>query len=187
MNNAVLQNAVTEIVEHVKKQIMFNESTRTSVAGLVQEDQKHQDCIMEVVRVLMNHEQHILQNCAASQEIAQNINVLLQDNQSQSLCIASLMKEALAQAEVLREHHVGQHVLAEVIKQTLFQQQSQPTQGQAVTGNGPTVTDADGDDGDHLDFQGGQNPQAGPPDIGSLSFEIVPAKLPRRLRSAKQD
>ena len=93
----------------------------------------------------------------------------------------------MAQAEVLREHHVGQHVLAEVIKQTLFQQQSQPTQGQAVTENGPTVTDADGDDGDHLDFQGGQNPQAGPPDMSSLQVEIGRAKLPRRLKAAKRD
>ena len=125
---------------------------KTSIAGLVQEDQKHQDCFMEVVRVLQNHEQHILQNGAASQEMAQYVNVLLQDNQSQSLCIASLMKEALAQAEVLREHHVGQHVLAEVIRQTLFQQSSRPQQDQAATGTGPIMTVADGDDGDHLDF-----------------------------------
>ena len=102
VNNAVLQNAIAEIVEHVKGQIVFNESTKTSVAGLVQEDQKHQDCIMEVVRVLMNHEQHILQNCAASQEIAQNINVLLQDNQSQTMWIATLFNEARAQSNVLR-------------------------------------------------------------------------------------
>ena len=85
----------------------------------------------------MNHEQHILQNGAASQEMAQYVNVLLQDNQNQSLCIASLMKEALAQAEVLGEHHVGQHILADVIRQTLCQQSSQQPQGQAVTGNGP--------------------------------------------------
>ena len=113
--------------------------------------------------------------------------MLLKDNQNLTMWIGSLVNEAQIHSEVLRQHDDGQDVPAEVIRQTLFQQQSQPTQGQAVTGNGPTVTDADGDDGDHLDFQGGQNPQTGPPDIGSLSFEIVPAKLPRRLRSAKQD
>ena len=103
--------------------------------------------------------------------------------------IGSLLNEARAQSQVLQEHHVGQHVLAEVIRQTMFQQHhpAQQPQGHTVTGTGPTVTDVDGEDGGHLDFQGGQNPQAGPPDIGSLRFEIVPAKLPRRLKAGKQD
>ena len=51
------------------------------------------------------------------------------------------------------------------MRQTLFQQSSQPPQGQAVTGNGPIVTDM-GDDDDRLDFQGGQNPHKGPPNGG---------------------
>ena len=116
---------------------------------------------MEVVRVLVNHEKHILQNGAASQEIAQHVNVLIQDNQSQTLWIETLINEEQMQSEILRQHHVGQHVLAEVIRQTMFQQSSQPQQDQAVAGTGPTVTEAD--DGERLDFQGGQNPQAGPP------------------------
>ena len=138
VNNAVLHNAVAEIVEHVKRQIVFNENTKTSIAGLVQQDQKHQECFMEVVRVLQNHEKHIFQNCAASQEMAQYVNVLLQDNQNQTMWIASLINEAQAQSEVLREHHVGQHVLAEVIRQTMFQQQqpTQQSQGQIITGDG---------------------------------------------------
>ena len=85
VNNAVILNAVTEITEHIKQQIVFNENTKTSIAGLVQEDQKHQDCFMEVVRVLANPEQHILQNGAASQEMAQYVNVLIQDSQSQTM------------------------------------------------------------------------------------------------------
>ena len=51
---------------------------KASIAGLVQEDQKRHECIMEVVRVLQNHEKHILQNCAASQEMAQYVKVLIQ-------------------------------------------------------------------------------------------------------------
>ena len=96
MNNAVLQNAITEIVERVKKRIVFDESTETSIAGLVQQDQKHRECFMEVVRVLQSHEKHILQNGAASQEMAQYVNVLLQDTRSQTMWIASLINEALS-------------------------------------------------------------------------------------------
>ena len=106
---------------------------------------------MEMVRVLVNHEQQILQNCAASQEMAQYVNVLIQDSQNQTMWITTLFKEAQTQSQVLREHHDGQHVLAEVIRQTMFQQQSRPQQDQAVTGTRPTVTEAD--DGERLDFQ----------------------------------
>ena len=76
------------------------------------------------------------------------------------------MKESQAQEEVLRQHHMGQQVLAEVMKRFVFQreqQQPQPQQGQAITGAGPTVTDVDDDDDpDRLNFIGGPNPHKGP-------------------------
>ena len=43
--------------------------------------------------------------------MAQYINVLFQENEKAKLWIGSLTLES--QAQVLRQHHVGQHVLAE--------------------------------------------------------------------------
>ena len=59
---ATIRSAFTEIAEHVQRQIVFSESTKASIAGLVPEVQKHQECFGEVVRVLENHEQHIAKN-----------------------------------------------------------------------------------------------------------------------------
>ena len=65
-----IQSAILEIAEHVQRQIEFNESTRTSIAGMVQEVKKHQEYFQEVVRVLKNHEQHIANQGLARQETA---------------------------------------------------------------------------------------------------------------------
>ena len=79
------------------------------------------------------------------------------------------------QTEVLRQHGMGQHVLAEMIKWVANQQQqAQPQQQyqQITAGNGPTVTVVDDEDGTNLDFLGGPSPHSGPPEIGSLSMQI---------------
>ena len=103
----IVENAITQIAEHIQQQMAFNESTRTSVVGVVEETKKHQEHFQEVVRVLQNHEQRILTNGTASQEMGQYINTLALDNENKRQWIAILMKETQAQAEVLRQHHLG--------------------------------------------------------------------------------
>ena len=130
--HGAIQSAITQIAEHVQRQIVFNESTRSSIAGMVQEVEKHQEYFQEVVRVLKNHEQHIANQGLARQETAQYLNVLAQENEKTKAWVGSLMRESQAQEEVLRQHEMGQHVLAEVIKKIVVQReqhQSQPPQG----------------------------------------------------------
>ena len=156
--NLIMENANTQIAERIWQQNAFNESARTSVAGGVEEIKKHKERFQELVRVLQNHEQHIAANGVASHEMAQYINALAHDNENKNLWITSLMKESQAQAEVLRQHHLGQQVLAEVIKMMAsHQQQQQPQQPQQQNAaeNGPTVTVVDDNGVDRLDFQGG--------------------------------
>ena len=182
--HAVVPSAFTEIAEHVQRQIVFNESTKTSIAGLVREVQKHQECFQEVVRVLQNQEQHIAKNGIASEEMAQHINALIRENKDKTLLIASLMNETQAQSQVLRQHHVGQHVLADVIKQMMFQQPSQP-QSQAVTLTGPTVTEVD-DDQDLLNYLGGPSPHSGPPNGGTGHIVTKPHRAPKHKVTPKR-
>ena len=180
----IVENAITQIAEHIQQQTAFNESTRTSVAEVVEETKKHQEHFQEVVRVLQNHEQHILTNGVASQEMAQYVNALALDNENKKQWITSLMKESQAQAEVLRQHHLGQQVLAEVIKR-IANQPSQPPQQPMTTGNGPTVTVVDDKDGTRLDFTGGPSPHPTPPDIGSMRMEIEPQQAPYQTQVAR--
>ena len=89
------------------------------------------------------------------------------------------MRESQAQEDVLRQHEMGQKVLAEVIRRIAVQQEqqkSQPQQGQAITGTVSTVTEFDDDQDNHrLDFLTGPNPHDGPPNGGTGQ---VTAKLP---------
>ena len=141
-----VETAITQIAEHARHQILFNESTKTSLAELVQEVQKHRDNFHEVVRVLENHEKHILKNGTASEEMAQSINALIQDSQNKNMWIGSLMRENQEQSQVLRQHYMRQQVIAEVIKGMMNQQHPhQPTQQQMTTGTGPAVTVVDED------------------------------------------
>ena len=78
--HAAIESAIAEIVGHVRGQITFSESVRASLAGLVDEVQRHQDCFQEVAKILNSHEQHIVTNGAATQEMAQYINALDLEN-----------------------------------------------------------------------------------------------------------
>ena len=95
------------------------------------------------------------------------MNALIEDNEKKRQWSTGLVQESQAQTEVLRQHEIGQQVLAEVIKQMMGQQQqhSRPSQ-QTVTQSRPIVTEVN-DDGDRLDFMGGQSPNAGPPNGGN--------------------
>ena len=136
--------------------------------------------------MLQNHEQRILTNGTASQEMAQYINAMALDNENKRQWITILMKETQAQAEVLRQHHLGQRVLAEVIKRMADPwQQPQPQRQQITAENGPTVTVVDGEDGTHLDFMGGPSPHPTPPDIGSIQMEIEPQQTSVQTQVAR--
>ena len=82
------------------------------------------------------------------------------------------MKESQAQTEVLRQHQLGQQVLAGVIKQMTGKwQPQQHSQPQSVAGPGPIVTEVDDDDNGSLHgFQQGLNPNR-PPD--RVAFGVV--------------
>ena len=91
--HGAIQSAITQIAEHVQRQIVFSESTRSSIAGMVQEVEKHQEYFQEVVRVLKNHEQHIANQGVARQETAQYLNVLAQENEKTKAWVGSRMRE----------------------------------------------------------------------------------------------
>ena len=181
-----IQSAITEIAEHIRQQIMFNESTRTSIAGIVQEVEKHQDYFREVVRVLQNHEQHIANQGLARQEMAQYLNVLIQENEKTKAWVGSLMRETQAQEQVLRQHEMRQHVLAEVIKRMVDRREHQQARPQCQVGAGPTVTEVDDDDPDRLDFTVCPNPHKGPPNGGTGQATSKPPRTRKPKTIAKR-
>ena len=104
---SMVETAITLIVEHAQRQILFNESTRTSIAKLTQEVQRHGDHFQEVVRVLQSNEQCILKNDTVSVEMAQSINALIQDSQNKNAWIGSPMMENQEQSHVLRHRNTA--------------------------------------------------------------------------------
>ena len=173
-----------EIAQNTQRPDLFSDSASTSIKGLVEEVRKHQDYFQEVVRIFQNHEEHIKRNDAMSDGMAQYINALVQDTEKKRLWIEGLMKESQAQMQVLRQHEMGQHVLAGVIKMFVFQREQQHQSG---GGTGPIVTDVDDDNGGVPDFQGGLSPNSGPPDIGSMSMTIQPVRLPTQMEVEKRN
>ena len=110
-----------------------------------------------------------------TQEMGQFINALVQDNQNKNMRIDSLTRDSQVHAEILRQHQMGQQVIAEVKKCMMTghhqgQQQQQPHQG--VTGTGPVVTEVDDHDGDRLDFSNAPSPNAGPPNDGGFGVQM---------------
>ena len=172
----VLDSAVTHVCESVQRLNAFTESASAAITGLVGDVQKHQDTFREVGRILQNHEERIAQTGVASQEMAQYINALIEESQKKTLLVGSLMRENQEQKQVLQRHEIGQHVLAEVIKEVANQQSKQQQQSQTVTSTGPTVTEVDED---RLDFLSGQNLNTGPPTAG---IGPMTTKGPRALR-----
>ena len=140
--------------------------------------------------VLQAYELHIAQNGAMSQDMAQFVNALIQEDAKKRLRIESLARTNQEQSEVLQEHQMGQQVLAEMIKRIMAgqQQPQQPPPQKAAIGSGPVVTVVDDDqDGDRLDFQGGPSPNPTPPDIGSMQTEIQPIQLPTQMEEERKD
>ena len=150
----VLDSAMTRICESIQRLNAFTENASAAITGLVQEVQKHQDNFREVGRILLNHEEHIAKTRTASEQMAQYINALIQENEKNHCWIGNLINENREQNQLLRRHEAGLQVQAEVIK-IVADQQQHPPQTQTVQGSGPTVTVVDED---HLDFTGGQSP-----------------------------
>ena len=181
----VVETAIKQIADHIQRQDVFNESARTSINGLVEEVKKHQERFSGMGSILQIHEQHITANGAVSQEMAQYVNALIQDNEKR-MWVESLMRESQAQAEVLRQHQMGQQAIAGVLKLFVNRQRQQQQPEHPATMTEPSVTIVDMDDGTVQGFQGGPNPNTGPPDIASLSMDIVPHQLPNNSRVAGQ-
>ena len=90
-----------------------------------------------MVRIFKNREECIAQTGAVSGGMVQYINALVEEAEKTKAWIGSLMRESQAQEEVLRQHEMGQQVLAEVIRRIVVQQEqqrSEPPQDQAITG-----------------------------------------------------
>ena len=111
-----------------------------------------------------------------------NTSALIEESQKKTLLVGSLMKENQEQNQVLQRHEIGQHVLAEVLKDVANQQAQQP-QPQTVTSTGPTVTEVDED---ALDFLSGQNPNTGPPIGGIGRMSIKRPRAPRQKDDPKK-
>ena len=172
-----LEAAITQIADFIQQQNASIESSRALMNGLVEEVKAHQDNFQKLGKVMQVHERHIVQSGTITQEMAQYINALVQENEQKNLRIASLTKEYQAQADVLRQHQMGQQVIAEVVKRIIAGQGQQQTQQQGVTGRRPTVSDADDHDPDRLDFLGGLNPHSGPPNGGMQGWLIQPPQI----------
>ena len=126
-----------------------------------------------MARILQNHEQNIIKNGSVSEGLAQYVNALFQENENAKAWVGSLMRDSQAQSEALRQHHLGQQVLAEAIKEIIGQQQQQQ---QMTAGGRPVVTEIDDDNRVDQDFQSGPNPRTRPPDRGAFG---VPTENPQ--------
>ena len=186
-----IEAAITRIAEILEQQNNAIEGSKSLMISLAEEVTTHRDNFQKVAMVMQVHEQHIVQSGTMTQEMAQYINALVQDNEQKSLLIGSLMRECQAQTEVLRQHHLGQQVIAEMIKRIMAgQQQPQPQQQpqtQVVTVSGPTVTVVDEDDDEgRLDFFGGPNPHKGPPNGGSWQVSTKPPRTRKHKTKPKR-
>ena len=162
---ARLEAAITQIVDFVQQQNATIENSRVLMNSLVEDVRIHHDNFEKLGLILHVHEQRIVQSGAVTQEMAQYMNALIQENQQKSLKIASPMREYQAQTEVLRQNQMGQQVIAEVVKRIIAGQQQQPQQ-QGFARTGPTVSEEDDHNGTEPNFPNAPSPHAGPPNIG---------------------
>ena len=181
-----METAIIQIAEVVQQQNAAIESSRALMSSLVEEVNTHRDNFQKVGMIMQVHEQYIVRSGVVTQEMAQYVNALIKENEQKNMRIESLARECQAQAEVLRQHHVGQHVIAEVIKRIIAGQQQEQQHPQGVTGAGPTVTEADDNSGMASNFPNAPSPNSGPPNNGafgvpmnevpqvSMTMEMVP-------------
>ena len=102
--SGLMEGAITQIVEHIQSQNLFNECVRTTLSGLVEEVKTHQGHFQEVARVLQNHETNIAKTGVVSQGMVQYINALVEEIEEKRLWIGSLISAFQEQSQVLRQH-----------------------------------------------------------------------------------
>ena len=90
---AVLEAAIKRIEGNAQHQNAFNEAVRASFTSMAEEVNRHQNNFTEVVQVLKAHEEYMVRTGAASQDMAQCINALVQENANQTVWISSLVRE----------------------------------------------------------------------------------------------
>ena len=115
---------------------------------------------------------------AASQEIAQYINALIKENENKTAWISSLVREYQEKTHILRQHELGLHVHAEVIKRVTSQQSQQ----RETPGTVPTVTELDEGNETGQDFQNGQSPHTRPPDTSSFGVVNHVPQVPTSIQ-----
>ena len=76
-----------------------------------------------MVRILQAHEQFIVNTGSITQGIARNVVELSKDNEKNRMWIGEMMRENQAQAQVLRQHEMGQQAIAGVLKVMMDKQQ----------------------------------------------------------------
>ena len=136
-----------------------------------------------MVRVLQNHEQYIATNGVASHEMAQRINALAQESEKNTMWISGVMRETNAQSQAIREQHVKQQVLAEVMRRIVVQAQQQDQQSARAT----QVTVAEVDDETGPGFPGGPSPQESPPNPGAFGVVNEIPQIPTSMEIEKRD
>ena len=84
--------AIAYIADHIQRQDVFNESAKSCINGLVEEVKNHQDSFRSLATILQIHDQHIAQNGAVSQQMAQYVNALIEENEKKTMWIGNLMR-----------------------------------------------------------------------------------------------
>ena len=82
-----METAITKIAEFVQQQNTDIENLKGLMNNIVEEIKIHRDRFQKMAMVMQVHEQHIVQSGAVTQEMAQYINALIQDNLDKTMQI----------------------------------------------------------------------------------------------------
>ena len=81
----MMEAAITQIAEIVREKNNAIEGSKALTISLAEEVTTHRDNFQKVAMVMQVHEQHIVRSGTMTQEMAQYINALVQDNE-QKVC-----------------------------------------------------------------------------------------------------
>ena len=132
----VMETAIGQIAECAQRQDSVIASSRASIQGLMDEVNIHRIIFQKSMDDQADPRSIHREECVVTQEMAQYINALIQDNQNENMRMESMVKELQAQAEILRQQRVGQEVIAEMMKRMLagYHQGRQQPQRQGLPG-----------------------------------------------------
>ena len=95
------------------------------------------------------------------------------------------MRENQEQSQVLRQRHMGQQAIAEVVK-LMMAGQNQGHQPQMTTRRGPTVTEVEEFNGTDRNFQDGPSPHPTPPNNGPFGVVNLVPQVPTSLEMVQR-